>query len=86
MIASRRPRCLMSQSRLPGSEFSLTRPWCDAPLCDGLWSDGTAEAPDVTLPVPADEQAAVAAGIAAAPAAMPIKDRRENPEDVLIAT
>jgi hypothetical protein len=38
------------------------------------------------LLVPADEQAAVVAGIAAAPAAMPIKDRRENPEDVLIAT
>jgi hypothetical protein len=76
----------MSQSRLPGSEFSLTRPWCDGLLRDGLLCDGAAEAPDAALPVPADEQAAVAAGIAAAPAAMPMKDRRENPEGVLMAT
>jgi hypothetical protein len=86
----------MSQSRLPGSEFSLTRPWCDGPWCDGPlcdgpwsdgpWSDGAAEAPDATLPVPADEQAAVAAGIAAAPAAMPMKDRRETPERALMST
>jgi hypothetical protein len=44
------------------------------------------EAPDATVPVPVDEQAAVTAGIAAAPAATPMKDRRENPEGVLMAT
>src|SRR5690348_12604453 len=69
MIAAGPPTCLMFQSRYPGSEFSLTGP---------RW-DGAGEAPDFfVLPVPGRWHPAVTAGIAAAPAAIPIKARREG--------
>ena len=58
----------MSQSGYPGKEFSLTGPRCDA----------AGDAPDFGAPpLPADWHAAVTAGIAAAPVAMPMKARRE---------
>src|SRR5579859_4758897 len=68
MIASGPPTCLISQSGLPGLAFSLTGPCVD-------WAG---EAPAFGEPPdPGSWQPATAAGIAAAPAAMPIKARRD---------
>src|SRR6516165_920764 len=70
MIASLPPTCLTSQSRYPGSEFSLTGP---------RW--GAEEGPGwAAPPAPDDWQPAAAAGIAAAPAVMPMNARRERRE------